>query len=95
MIKHVVFFKLKECNEKNKEEVNQKLLSLIGEVKEIVSLEVGLNFSDEARAYDLSLIVELKSREDLLSYAKNSYHQEVISFIKTKVIDTKVVDYEN
>ena len=95
MIKHIVFFKLKENSEKSKKEVEQKLLSLKEKVKEIVSLEVGLNFSDEDRAYDLSLIVELKSKEDLYSYAKDSYHQEVISFIKTKVIDTKVVDYEN
>ncbi len=95
MIKHIVFFKLLKNSEKDKEEVKQKLLSLKQKVKEVVSLEVGLNFSKEERAYDISLIVELKSKEDLNKYAKDSYHQEVISFIKTKVVDTKVVDYEN
>ena len=95
MVRHIVFFKLKDNSLASKEEVKQKLLSLKEKLKYIRFLEVGLNFSEEARAYDLSLIVDLDSKEDLEKYAKDDYHQEVISFIKTKAIDTKVVDYEN
>jgi len=93
MIRHIVFFKLNDKNDAN--EVKQKLLTLKDKVKEVVDLEVGINFSPEERAYDLALIVDLKSKDDLSAYAQDEYHQEVIKFIKTKANSTKVVDYEN
>jgi len=95
LIRHIVFFKLKENTLSNKEELKQKLLSLKENIKEVQFLEVGLNFSESERAYDVSLVVDFKSKEDLEIYAKDSYHQEVISFIKEKTTETKVVDYEN
>ena len=95
MIRHIVFFKLKDNTPSNKEELKQKLLSLRENIKEVQFLEVGLNFSESERAYDVSLIVDFKSKEDLEIYAKDAYHQEVISFIKEKTTETKVVDYEN
>ncbi len=91
MVRHIVFFKLKDLN--SKEEVKEKLLSLKSHVKVVQNLEVGLNFSEEARAYDISLIVDLKDKDSLTIYANDKYHKEVINFIKTKAIDTKVVDY--
>ncbi len=95
MIKHIVFFKLKDNSLKNKEEVKQKLLTLKEKIKVVKSLEVGINFSDENRAYDLALIVEVDSMDNLNLYANDSYHKKVISFIKIKASDTKVVDYIN
>jgi len=95
VIRHIVFFKLKESNDKNKEELKQKLLSLKENIKEVQFLEVGVNFKDSPRAFDVSLIVDFKTKEDLDKYANDSYHKEVISFIKIKTIETKVVDYEN
>jgi hypothetical protein len=88
-----VFFKLNDKNDAK--EVKEKLLTLKEKVKFIQYLEVGINFSQEQRAYDLSLIVDLKSKDDLEKYAQNEYHQEVIKYIKTKANDTKVVDYES
>ena len=92
MVKHIVFFKLK--NKDDKEDLKKKLLSLKNHVKVVEDLEVGINFSEEDRAYDVSLIVDLKDKDSLTIYANDEYHQEVIKYIKTKVIDTKVVDYE-
>ena len=38
-------------------------------------LKVGINFVNKARAYDLSLIVDVKTKEDdLEKYAKDGYH---------------------
>jgi len=94
MVKHIVFFKLKDNSTQSKEEVKQKLLTLKEKIEYIEDLEIGLNFAKEDRAYDLALIVVLKNRDDLKKYAIDEYHQEVISFIKLKAIDTKVVDFE-
>ena len=95
MITHIVFFKLKESSNENKEELKQKLLTLKEKVKVVKSLEVGVDFSKSERSYDLSLIVKVETIADLDTYANDSYHKEVISFIKNKTIDTKIVDYAN
>jgi len=91
LVRHIVFFKLN--NPSDKEAIKQKLLTLKDKVDVVENLEVGLNFSEEARAYDVSLIVDLKDKDSLTIYANDEYHQEVIKYIKTKANDTKVVDY--
>ena len=93
VIRHIVFFKLN--NKNDAQEVKERLLTLEKKIDFIKYLEVGINFSTEERAYDLSLIVDVESKDELEKYAKDEYHQEVIKYIKTKAIDTKVVDYES
>jgi hypothetical protein len=94
MVKHIVFFKLSDNCEENKGLVKEKLLTLKKEVKELKNIEVGLNFADEERAYDIALITDFESKEDLHSYAIDSYHLEIVSFIKTVATSSKVVDFE-
>ena len=93
MVRHIVFFKLNDKDDAK--EVKEKLLTLKEKVDVVKYLEVGINFADEDRAYDLSLIVDVKTKDDLKKYAKDEYHQKVIKYIKTKANDTKVVDYES
>ena len=57
MIKHIVFFKLSEDGMNQKDEIVNKLNNLKNEIDFIVDLEVGLNFAQEDRACDISLIV--------------------------------------
>ena len=94
MIKHIVFFKLNNNSLDEKNELKNKLLSLKDKIDYIVDLEVGLNFAQSDRAYDVALIVTFENKEDLNSYRVDKYHQEVIKFIKQKAKDTKVVDFE-
>jgi len=93
MVRHIVFFKLN--NKNDADEVKEKLLTLKDGVKEVKDLEVGINFSDEERAYDIALIVDLENKEALEAYANDKYHQEVIKYLKIKVKTTKIVDYLN
>ncbi len=65
-----------------------------GKINEIKHIEVGINFADEDRAYDLSLISDFESKEGLQSYAVNPLHVEVIKYLKSKKTITKIVDYE-
>ncbi len=94
MIKHIVFIKLKDSSDEIKEELKAKLLTLKDHIKELKNIEVGLNFSTEDRAYDVALLTDFQSEEDLDKYAKDEYHQEVISYIKTVALSSKVVDYK-
>lgn len=94
MVKHIVFFKLTDNSDKNKELVKNRLLSLQGEVEVLQNIEVGLNFADEERAYDIALLTDFKNEDDLKTYALHPYHLEVVKYIKTVALSSKVVDFK-
>jgi hypothetical protein len=98
LLKHIVFIKYsRDNNDDNKDlflkELRNKLESLKGSIEEIVTLEVGDNISKRPTAYDLLLYVEFKSEEDLAIYSKHVEHVKVLEFMKTRKLETAVVDY--
>lgn len=94
MIKHIVFLKLEDNSDEHKKFVQDKLMSMQGKIDELKHIEVGINFSPEERAYDLSLITDFKSCDDLSAYAIHPLHVEIIKYLKSKNTITKIVDYE-
>jgi hypothetical protein len=94
MIKHIVFIKLEENSEENKQAIKDRLLSMKGQIDILKNIEVGINFCKEERAYDVALITEFNTLEDLQAYAIHPLHIEVIKFIKSHNAITKIVDYE-
>jgi purine/pyrimidine-nucleoside phosphorylase len=94
MIKHIVFFKLSEDGLKQKDLIVEKLNSLKDDIDFIRALEVGINFDNSDRAFDLSLTVVVDSKDALNNYAVNEKHVKVVEFIKSLDTQTKVVDYE-
>ena len=95
MIKHIVFFKLKEEDRAaNASKMKTILEDLVGKIDEIVALEVGIDFSDTEASYDVALYSEFKSKEALNTYAVHPLHVECVNFIKTVISSRKVVDYE-
>ncbi len=93
MVKHIVFFKLKNNSLENKKTVQQKLLSLKTEVEALQKIEVGINFCKEDRAYDIALLTDFANEEDLEAYAVHPYHLEVVAYIKNLATSSKVVDF--
>ncbi len=94
MIKHIVMFKFKDENrEENLIKTKKMLETLLDTVPMLKSMEVGINFSREARAMDLSLYSEFETKEDLEQYANHPKHLEVVKFIKSVAIESKVSDY--
>ncbi|RUM64543.1 MAG: Dabb family protein [Sulfurospirillum sp.] len=94
MVKHIVFFKLKDKSPEVEKELQQKLLSLKEHIDFLKEIEVGINFKESERAYDLALVTVFENEEDLSRYATHPYHLEVLKYIKTVVSDTKVVDFK-
>ena len=94
MVKHIVFFKLKDKNPEVEKELQEKLLSLKDHIDLLKDIEVGINFKESERAYDLALVTVFENEEDLAAYAAHPYHLEVLKYIKTVVSDTKVVDFK-
>jgi len=93
MIRHIVCFKLKDPA--GAEEAKKVLLSMRGQVEEIMDMEVGVDFLHSERSYDLILQVTLKDREALEAYQNHPYHVSVVKKHMHAVRQTSVaVDYE-
>jgi hypothetical protein len=93
MIKHIVFFKLEDNSEANKEAVKTRIMGMKGKIALLKHIEVGVNFSPEERAFDLALVTDFETKEDLQAYAIHPLHVEVVTFLKSINTVTKVVDY--
>jgi len=99
MITHIVFWKLKEVYETSSKaeiaaEIKNRLEALCPIIKEIQSLEVGINTNTSDAAYDVALYSTFDSMKDLETYQNHGEHQKIVSYVKSVVTDRKVVDYE-
>ena len=94
MVVHIVMFKFKEENkEANIEAVVVRLNALVALVPSLISMEVGVNFTNSDRAFDLSLYSTFETKEELEAYAIHPEHLKVVEFIKSVTLESKVVDY--
>ena len=99
MIKHIVFWRLKDSalgkskidNSLELKSVLEDLQNKIGTIKKI---EVGININNSKAAYDVALYSEFDSREDLETYQKHPEHVKVFGFVNEIREDRAVVDYE-
>jgi hypothetical protein len=87
-------FKFKEENKSaNIEKATQMLNELLNKIDPLLSMEVGVDFSQSERAFDLSLYSTFNTKEDLATYATHPDHLEVVNFIKEVTELSRVVDY--
>ena len=94
MIVHIVIFKFnKQDIEANILKVTQELNNLLEKIDVLKSMEVGVNFTDSDRAFDLSLYSTFETKEDLQAYAIHPEHLKVVELIKSVTSESKVVDY--
>jgi len=94
MIVHIVIFKFKEENKSvNIKKIKKELEALQERIDVLKSIEVGVNFNESERAFDLSLYSIFDSKSDLKTYATHKEHLKVIQIIKNVTLETKVVDY--
>lgn len=99
MIKHIVFFRLKEGENPEEKDIRLNELktmieALHDKIDVIVSIETGINISGRDVAYDLALVSEFRSAKDLAIYNSHPEHQKVVDFLKNIKKDVAVVDYE-
>jgi hypothetical protein len=88
-------FKFVEENKaQNLLKVEKALKALVQKIDVLKSLEVGIDFNQSERAFDLSLYSTFDSKEDLQTYAIHKEHLKVVALIKEVTLESKVVDYE-
>jgi hypothetical protein len=98
MVKHVVMFKMKEFDSeiiKNdlKMRFKSELEAMVPQIPVIRSFEVGINISEAPRAYDLVIISEFDSLEDMDVYNHHPEHMRVLEFAKQVSHKSAVVDF--
>lgn len=99
MIKHIVFFRLKDQAHGNSKAVNaqlfkEKLEALRGIVPGLRRLEVGIDFSATEMSADVALYSEFDSRAALEAYIVHPAHQAVLPFLAEARHERRVCDYE-
>lgn len=99
MIKHIVFWRLRDSAHGNDAATNARLIkegleALRGRIPGLLAIEVGMDFVRGDTSSDLALYSEMESREALEAYQKHPLHQEVAGFIKEAVSERRAVDYE-
>jgi len=99
MIKHIVMWKLPEEKDGLKKseiamKIKKSLETLPALIDEIVNLQVGVNFNESDMAYDVCLVTDFKTKEDLDAYQKNEEHLKVATYIRSVNEGRCVADYE-
>ena len=95
MIIHIVMFQFKDENKQNNISlVKARLEALVTKIDPLVFIEVGIDFNQSERAFDLSLYSKFNTLEDLKIYAVHEEHLKVLKLIREVTVESKVVDYE-
>ncbi|WP_342439537.1 Dabb family protein [Paenibacillus sp. FSL L8-0436] len=94
MIKHIVFFKLKDRSPEKVEATVQVLRNMEGRIPQLLSIEVGADLIHSERSFDIALVTVVASMEDLQAYQVHPAHKEVIAHINEVKELSIAVDYE-
>ncbi|MCK5236757.1 MAG: Dabb family protein [Deltaproteobacteria bacterium] len=95
MIQHIVFFKFKDnVTEADKERLTTELRSLKDNIALVKELTVGVDVAHQKKSYDLALNSTFETMEDLMAYAVDEYHLEVLKLVVELCASTCKVDYE-
>jgi hypothetical protein len=99
MVKHIVFWKLKEAangmsKQANALAIKQKLESLSGKIEGLITIEVGCDFLQSPESVDVVLYSTFKDKEALSFYQQHPLHKEIMPFIAEARSERRVIDYE-
>ena len=99
MIKHVVFWRLKDSVDgRSRAEIAQQMKSQFEAMRDKIpglrSIEVGIDFSAGDDSAHVALYSEFDSREALDAYQVSPEHMAVVPFIRAARTERRVVDYE-
>ena len=94
MVKHIVMFKLSEKTPENMERAVNSLRSLEGNIEVLKSIEIGTDFLESDRSYDIVLTAEFDNKEGLAIYGGHKNHLPVVKIMRSLCSKTAVVDYK-
>ncbi len=94
MVKHIVMFKLANKTTENMELAVNSLRSLEGKIETLKSIEIGTDFLESERSYDIVLTAQFENRDGLSTYGGHENHLPVVKIMRSLCSSSVVVDYE-
>lgn len=94
MVKHIVMFKLTEKTSKNMKLATDSLRSLENNIETLKSIEIGTDFLESDRSYDIVLTAHFENQEGLKTYSSHENHLPVVKIMRSLCSSSVVVDYE-
>ncbi|MBT2473264.1 Dabb family protein [Microbacterium sp. ISL-103] len=98
MIRHVVTWKLAEQDAAQRAEqaaeVARRLNALDGVVPQLRSISAGANVAYPEANWDVTLVADFDSIDELEAYQVHPAHEEVVAFVRSVVASRVAVDFE-
>ena len=94
MVKHIVMFKLTEKTSENMKLATDSLRSLENKIETLKSIEIGTDFLESDRSYDIVLTAHFENQEGLKTYSSHENHLPVVKIMRSLCSSSVVVDYE-
>lgn len=98
ILKHIVMWKfLDNAEGKTKAEnmrfAAENLRALVGVAPTLLKLSIGEDVLGSPASFDMALVADFKSVEDMLAYRDFPRHAEISNYIRRVISDRKVVDF--
>ena len=99
MVKHIVFWKLKEdltgpAREEALRKITAGFAALKGLIPGVLRIEVGVDFLRSPQSADFALYSEFESRAALEAYQAHPAHQALVPPVRDATMERRVVDYD-
>lgn len=99
MVKHLVFWRLKEhalgaSKAENALRLKREAEALADVVPGVLCIEMGIDIEGSSAAWDMALYSEFESREALEAYQAHPEHLKVRDLVVEATFERAVVDYE-
>jgi hypothetical protein len=99
MIRHIVFWKLKDdvtgaARADVLKQIKDGFEAMQGKVPGLLTIEIGIPFSEGPESADFALYSEFDSRESLQGYNTHPLHQQMVSIVRAVRIERRVADWE-
>lgn len=96
MVKHIVYWKLKEEAKARQEalvaDLSARFHALLGVVDGLTAIELGQNYN--GGEFDLALLCEFTTREAEKGYQSHPAHLAIKEIVQQNICDRAAVDYE-
>lgn len=93
MVKHIVMYKLKHNTPENVKSLVEVFRSMEGKIEHLIKINVGADFLQSPRSYDVVLECVFDSMQTMELYACHPIHMKIVDYVKSVVEKSHSVDY--